>query len=102
MSVVVTHRCQSSYRSLSYLFDEPAHSTTKTIRRTLLCSGQNIRLLHDNDGTVTVDQSSAYLARQFKQNLLKAKSPGRKFQAQSIIISFDESEFDTTDLKIQS
>ena len=59
-------------------------------------------MLHDNDGRISVTQNGAYLERQFRTVLKRAHNPKRRYQAQTIIISFDPSEFDTSDLKAQS
>ena len=57
-------------------------------------------MLHDNDGRISVTQNGAYLERQFRTVLKRAHNPKRRYQAQTIIISFDPSEFDTSDLKL--
>lgn len=102
MSVLETHACRSSYRRLQYLFQEPPHSYRKTSRRVLACTGFNIKLLHDPDGQIAVTQNGAYLERQFKANLKKAHNPKRKYQAQTLIVSFSPEEFDTSDLALQA
>lgn len=102
LSVLETHSCRSSYRRLQYLFQEPPHSYRKTSRRVLACTGFNIKLLHDSNGRITNVQNGAYLERQFMSNLRKAHNPKRKYQAQTLIISFSEDEFDTSDLNLQA
>ena len=102
LSVLETHSCRSSYRRLQYLFQEPPHSYRKTSRRVLACAGFNIKLLHDSNGRITNVQNGAYLERQFMSNLRKAHNPKRKYQAQTLIISFSEDEFDTSDLNLQA
>lgn len=102
LSVLETHSCRSSYKRLQYLFQEPPHSTKKTSQRVLACDGFNIKLLHDSNGRITNVQNGAYLERQFMSNLRKAHNPKRMYQAQTLIISFSEDEFDTTDLNLQA
>lgn len=102
MSILQTHSCHSSYNRLKYVFNEPAHSYRKTTKRVLAATGFNIKMLHDNDGRISVTQNGAYLERQFRTALKRAHNPKRHYQAQTIIISFDPSEFDTSDLKAQS
>ena len=102
MSILQTHSCHSSYNRLKYVFNEPAHSYRKTTKRVLSATGFNIKMLHDNDGRISVTQNGAYLERQFRTVLKRAHNPKRHYQAQTIIISFDPSEFDTSDLKAQS
>ena len=102
MSILQTHSCHSSYNRLKYVFNEPAHSYRKTTKRVLAATGFNIKMLHDNDGRISVTQNGAYLERQFRTVLKRAHNPKRHYQAQTIIISFDPSEFDTSDLKAQS
>lgn len=102
LSVLETHSCRSSYKRLQYLFQEPPHSTKKTLQRVLACDGFNIKLLHDSNGRITNVQNGAYLERQFMSNLRKAHNPKRKYQAQTLIISFSEDEFDTSDLNLQA
>ena len=102
MSILQTHTCHSSYNRLRYVFNEPAHSYQKTDKRVLAATGFNIKMLHDNDGRISVTQNGAYLERQFRTVLKRAHNPKRHYQAQTIIISFDPSEFDTSDLKAQS
>lgn len=102
MTVLETHSCQHSYNRLKYIFNEPAHSYQKTSHRVLATTGFNIRMLHDRQGHISTTQNGAYLERQFRTNLQKAHNPQRRFQAQSIIVSFDQSEFDTSNLQQQS
>lgn len=68
----------------------------------LVCSGTNIKMLHDPNGQLTTLQSGAYLERQFHQSLKRAYNPQRRYQAQSIIISFSNHEFDTSNLEKQA
>ena len=102
MSMLQTHSCHSSYNRLKYVFNEPVHSYQKTDKRVLAATGFNIKMLNDNDGRISVTQNGAYLERQFRTVLKRAHNPKRRYQAQTIIISFDPSEFDTSDLKAQS
>ncbi|PEG79856.1 mobilization protein [Lactobacillus sp. UMNPBX18] len=102
MSILQTHSCHSSYNRLKYVFNEPVHSYQKTDKRVLAATGFNIKMLHDNDGRISVTQNGAYLERQFRTVLKRAHNPKRRYQAQTIIISLDPSEFDTSDLKTQS
>ena len=102
MSILQTHSCHSSYNRLKYVFNEPVHSYQKTDKRVLAATGFNIKMLHDNDGRISVTQNGAYLERQFRTVLKRVHNPKRRYQAQTIIISFDPSEFDTSDLKAQS
>lgn len=102
MSILQTHSCHSGYNRLKYVFNEPVHSYQKTDKRVLATTGFNIKMLHDNDGRISVTQNGAYLERQFRTVLKRAHNPKRRYQAQTIIISFDPSEFDTSDLKAQS
>ena len=98
MTVIKSTACRSSYGRLSYIFSGVAHNQQRTHERVLACSGTNIRLLHDPNGNVTNHQSGAYLERQFHQALQRAKNPHRRYQAQSLVISFSKSEFDGNDL----
>lgn len=102
MSILQTHSCHSSYNRLKYVFNEPVHSYQKTDKRVLVASGFNIKMLHDSDGNISSVQNGAYLEKQFRTVLKRAHNPKRRYQAQTIIISFDPSEFDTSDLKTQS
>ena len=102
MSILQTHSCHSSYNRLKYVFNEPVHSYQKTDKRVLAATGFNIKMLNDNDCRISVTQNGAYLERQFRTVLKRAHNPKRRYQAQTIIISFDPSEFDTSDLKAQS
>ena len=94
MSVLETHSCQSSYRRLQYVFNELPHNTKNTKQRVLCCSGQNIRMLHDSNGQLSNVQSGYYLEKQYQKVLRRAHNPNRRYQVQSMIISFDPSEFD--------
>ncbi len=98
MTVIKSTACRSSYGRLSYIFSGVAHNQQRTHERVLACSGTNIRLLHDPSGNVTNHQSGAYLERQFHQSLQRAKNPHRRYQAQSLVISFSETEFDGENL----
>lgn len=102
MSILQTHACQSSYNRLKYVFNEPAHSYRKTNKRVLSATGFNIKMLHDSDGSISSIQNGAYLEKQFRTVLKRAHNPYRRYQAQTIIISFDESEFDASNLRRQS
>ena len=68
----------------------------------LASTGFNIKLLHNPNGDISATQNSAYLEKQFKANLKRAHNPKRKYQAQTLIISFSEDEFDTSDLNLQA
>ncbi|MQB68215.1 mobilization protein [Lactobacillus reuteri] len=59
-------------------------------------------MLHDSGGCISSVQNGAYLEKQFRTVLKRAHNPHRRYQAQTMIISFDPSEFDTSDLKAQS
>ena len=102
MSILQTHACQSSYNRLKYVFNEPVHSYRKTNKRVLSATGFNIKMLHDSDGSISSIQNGAYLEKQFRTVLKRAHNPYRRYQAQTIIISFDESEFDASNLRRQS
>ena len=102
MAVLESRACHSSYNRICYIFDGPAHSDSKTSQRVLACSGTNVNLLHDQDGRISNVQSAPYLEEQFHQSLKKAFNPHRRYQCQSIIVSFGEDEFDTSDLSKQS
>ena len=102
MVVLMSNSCKSSYRRLTYIFNQPPHCIDKTSHRVLCCSGNNIKMLHAPDGSITSLQSGTYLERQFRQSLKKAFNPTRQYQCQSIIFSFSNSEFDTSDIKKQS
>lgn len=102
VTVLETHSCRSSYGRLQYIFQEPPHSYQKTSKRVLACTGFNIRLLHNSNGDIATTQNGAYLEKQFKANLKKAHNPKRKYQAQTLIISFSPEEFDTSDLNLQA
>ena len=100
--VLISNACKSSYGRFTYIFNQTAHCTDKTSHRVLCCSGNNIKMLHAPDGSVTSLQSGIYLEKQFHQSLKKAFNPKRQYQCQSIIFSFSNSEFDTSDIKNQS
>ena len=102
LSVLETHSCRSSYGRLQYLFQEPPHSYQKTSQRVLASTGFNIKLLHNPNGDISATQNGVYLEKQFKANLKRAHNPKRKYQAQTLIISFSEDEFDTSDLNLQA
>lgn len=101
MSILQTHACQSSYNRLRYVFNQVPHTYKKTNKRVLAATGYNIKMLHDG-GMISVTQNGAYLERQFSAVLKRSHNPKRRYQAQTIIISFDESEFDTSNLRKQS
>ncbi|MDM8333674.1 relaxase/mobilization nuclease domain-containing protein [Limosilactobacillus panis] len=94
--------CCSSYGRLTYIFNQPVHNNMKTNHRVLACSGFNINMLHAPNGQLTTLQSGAYLEKQFYQSLKRAYNPKRRYQAQSIIISFSDQEFDTNNLNEQA
>nr|WP_176452593.1 relaxase/mobilization nuclease domain-containing protein [Limosilactobacillus fermentum] len=98
----MSNACRSSYGRLTYVFNQSAHNTTKTSHRVLASSGINIKMLHNPDGTLSLVQSGAYLEKQFHNSLKRAFNPKRKIQCQSIIISFSNNEFDTTNLSEQA
>ena len=102
MSILKTHSCQSSYNRLSYVFNEAPHSYRKTDKRVLATTGFNIKMIHDADGSISNTQNGAYLEKQFRVTLKRAQNPQRRYQAQTIIIYFDPSEFDTSNLQDQS
>lgn len=102
MAIVQSNSIRSSFNRLTYLFNEPAHNTDVTSHRVLACSGHNIKMLHDHDGNISTIQSGAYIEQQFHQSLLKAFNTHRKYQAQSLVISFSEDEFNTSNLTQQS
>ncbi|WP_339111317.1 relaxase/mobilization nuclease domain-containing protein [Limosilactobacillus reuteri] len=84
------------------MFQEPPHSYQKTSQRVLASTGFNIKLLHNPNGDISATQNGVYLEKQFKANLKRAHNPKRKYQAQTLIISFSEDEFDTSDLNLQA
>ena len=107
MSIVVTHSIKNRYGRAQYLFGE-AHSKKKTQFRALAVTGQNIRLIHAPDGSISRNQSGIYLESQFRQSMKQLavkrrhlSSPSKQ-QAQSLIISFSKDEFDTSDLGQQA
>lgn len=102
MATLMSNACRSSYGRLTYVFNQSAHNTTKTSHRVLACSSINIKMLHNPDGTLSLVQSGAYLEKQFHNSLKRAFNPKRKIQCQSIIISFSNNEFDTTNLSEQA
>ena len=102
MAILNSTACKSSYGRLTYIFNQSAHNTSKTNHRVLACSGTNINMLHTPNDHLSTLQSGAYLEKQFHQSLKRAYNPKRKYQAQSIIISFSSEEFDTSDLKRQA
>lgn len=102
MAVLITHSIRHSYNTLKYVFEDTVHSDLKTNQRVLACTGFNIKMLHDSKGHLTTEQSAAYLQQQFHNVLKRAYNPKRRYQAQSIIISFSSDEFDTSDLERQS
>lgn len=102
IAILQSRSCHSSYQKLTYLFNQPPHNTSKTQQRVLACSGTNISMLHDPSGHISNTQNGAFLEQQFHQSLKRAYNPKRQYQAQSIIISFSQQEFDTTDLHSQS
>lgn len=102
MSIVKTQACKSSYTRLSYILSGEPHNTNKVSQRVLAVYGQNVNLLHDRNGYISTTQSGAYLERQFHQSLMKARNPKRTYQCQSIIISFSQKEFDTSNIEEQA
>lgn len=102
MATLKSTACRCSGGRLAYIFNEPAHNTILTGERVLACGGLNIDLLTDEDNHVLSEQSGVYLEQQFHQVLQKAKNPKRKYQCQSIIVSFSREEFDTSDLQEQA
>ena len=107
MSILVTHSIKNRYGRAQYLFGE-AHSKKKTNVRALAVTGQNIRLIHAPDGSVSRNQPGVYIESQFRHSMkvLVAKrrhsrSPSKR-QAQSMIFSFSKEEFDTSDLNQQA
>lgn len=98
----MSNACRSSYNRLTYIFNQSPHNNGKTNHRVLACSGTNIKMIHNPDGTLTVSQSGVYLEKQFHQSLKRAFNPKRKTQCQSIIISFSNDEFDTSNLDEQA
>lgn len=102
MATLMSNACRSSYGRLTYVFNQSAHNTTKTSHRVLASSGINIKMLHNPNGTLSLVQSGAYLEKQFHNSLKRAFNPKRKIQCQSIIISFSNNEFDTTNLSEQA
>lgn len=95
MAILTSTPIRSSTGRLSYLFDKPAHRDG--IDRVLAAGGQNISLLHDPEtGAIAARQSGDYLQRQFHTVLSRAKNPKRRTQANSIIISFADSELTGT------
>ena len=102
MAVLMSNVCKSSYNRLTYIFNQSPHNDIKTSHRVLACSGNNVRMLHNPDGSLTVNQSGVYLEKQFHQSLKRAFNPKRRIQCQSIIISFSNDEFDTSNLSEQA
>lgn len=102
VAVLVSNSCSNSYGRLTYIFNNAAHCNVKTNHRVLKCGGTNIRMLHDKHGHISNRQSGTYLERQFHQALKKAFNPKRKVQCQSIIVSFSDDEFDTSNLNEQA
>src|SRR5699024_11766548 len=90
MVVLMSNACKSSYGRLTYIFNQPAHCIDKTSHRVLCCSGNNIKMLHAPDGSITPLQSGTYLEKQFHQSLKKAFNPKRQYQCQSIIFRSEE------------
>lgn len=102
MATLMSNACKSSYGRLTYIFNQTPHNDAKTSHRVLACSGMNIKMLHAPDGTLTVNQSGTYLEKQFHQSLNRAFNPHRKTKCQSVIISFANTEFDTSNLEEQA
>lgn len=102
MATLMSNACKSSYGRLTYIFNQVPHNDAKTSHRVLACSGMNIKMLHAPDGTLTINQSGTYLEKQFNQSLNRAFNPHRATQCQSVIISFANTEFDTSNLEEQA
>lgn len=102
MAVLESRACHSSYNRICYVLEGSAHNDSKTNQRVLAVSGININLLHDENGQISTLQSGAYVEEQFHQSLRKAYNPKRQYKCQSIIVSFNKDEFDTTNLTEQS
>lgn len=102
MVVLKSTAIKSTYGRLTYIFSGLPHSSVKTSKRVLACSATNINLIHSPDGHICPVQNGAYLEKQYRQSLKKAFNPNRRYQAQSIIISFSRDEFDTRDLNLQA
>lgn len=102
MAVLESRACHSSYNRICYVLEGSAHNDSKTNQRVLAVSGININLLHNENGQISTLQSGAYVEEQFHQSLRKAYNPKRQYRCQSIVVSFNKDEFDTTNLTEQS
>lgn len=102
MVVLNSTAIKSTYGRLTYIFSSIPHAYTKTSERVLATSGTNINMIHSPNGHISNEQNGAYLEKQYRQSLKKAFNPKRRYQAQSIIISFSRDEFDTSDLDLQA
>ena len=102
MSILTSKACRSSNGRLTYIFNDPVHCSSKTTQRVLACAGTNILMLQTPDGQVSEVQNGNYLQQQFHNVLRRARNSHKTYQAQSIIISFDKTEFDTKQLSLQA
>ncbi|MFC6202043.1 relaxase/mobilization nuclease domain-containing protein [Lactiplantibacillus nangangensis] len=91
MATLQSNRIKTSYGRLTYLYDTPAHDGSD--QRVLATTGQNVRLLHDPGGAISDTQSAAYLQRQYARVQGRAKNNHKTYQAESVIISFSDTEF---------
>ena len=89
MAVLMSNACRSSYNRLTYIFNQSPHNNGKTNHRVLACSGTNIKMIHNPDGTLTVSQSGVYLEKQFHQSLKRAFNPKRQkaIEADLVVIN---------------
>mgnify|MGYP003363160074 CR=1 FL=1 len=100
MATLQSNRVKTSHGRLRYIFETEAHDGSA--QRVLGVTSQNCYLLHDPGGTVSVNQSAAYLQKQFARVQARAKNHHKTYKAESIILSFSDKEFPlSNDIKQQ-
>lgn len=96
MTYIKSHSSTSSWGRLHYIFDEDAHDGSD--HRVLSAVGANINLWGARGHPIR-DQSGYYLNTQFKNIRHRAWNTRKHQQAQHLILSFSESEFNTENNK---
>lgn len=96
MTILKTQPVKKSRSRLTYIFSTAAHDGSG--QRVLAAGGINLELQH-GDSPI---QNPAMLQKQFELGSIHARNAHREHEAQSTIVSFAPSEFDGSNLKLQS
>lgn len=101
MAIVKSIRTSNAGGNLRYILSGPAHNNALTDHRVLLAGGRNI----DLDYTNNFDW--AYLTQQYRVTRHKTRKyqlhgEDKRTEAQHLIISFSDDEFDCNDLQQQA